>query len=183
MENTEKTLIEQVKQGSEKAFNELYRKYKDIVYNAAFFVVKNKDAADDITSIVFTKAWYKRETFVDNISLKMWLKTIATNSAIDYIRRTKKENLNAYIDDENSFIQVRGTDNGPEEAMLVSEKLKIVLGLIPKMKKKYRDILTYRIEGKSYKQIAELLGSNEITVKSDLNKARQRLRKMYENIN
>lgn len=182
MENSEKTLIEQVKQGNIKAFNQLYRNYKDIVYNAAYFVVKNKDVADDITSIVFTKAWYKKETFVDNISLKMWLKTIATNSAIDYIRRTKKEKLNTYIDDENSFIQVRGTESSPEEKMLASEKLDIVLGLIPKMKKKYRDILTYRIEGNSYKQIAKLLDSNEITIKSDLNKARQHLRKLYEQI-
>lgn len=183
MEDNEKTLIEQVKQGNIKAFNNLYYKYKDVVWTAAYFVVKNKDVADDITSVVFTKAWYKRETFVDNISLKMWLKTIATNSAIDYIRRTKKEQLNAYIDDDNSFIQVRDSENSPEEAMLASEKLKIVLGLIPKMKKKYRDVLTYRIEGKSYKQIAELLGSNEIAVKSDLNKARQHLRKLYQNIN
>lgn len=183
MEDNEKLLIEQVKQGNVKAFNNLYHKYKDTVWTAAYFVVKNKDIADDITSIVFTKAWYKRETFVDNISLKMWLKTIATNSAIDYIRRTKKEQLNAYIDDDNSFIQVRDSENSPEEAMLASEKLKIVLGLIPKMKKKYRDVLTYRIEGKSYKQIAELLDSNELAVKSDLNKARQHLRKMYESVN
>ena len=182
MENSEKTLIDQVKQGNIRAFNKLYNTYKDVVYNAAYFVVKNKDVADDITSIVFTKAWYKRDTFVDNISLKMWLKTIATNSAIDYIRRTKKEQLNAYIDDEDSFIQVRETDNSPEEELLAKEKLNIVLGLIPKMKKKYREVLTYKIEGKSYKQIAELLGSNEIAVKSDLNKARQHLRKLYQNI-
>lgn len=183
MEDYEKTLIEQVKQGNEKAFNELYRKYKDIVYNAAFFVVKNKDVADDITSVVFTKAWYKRETFIDNISLKMWLKTIATNSAIDYIRRSKKENLNSYIDDENSFIQVKASEQSPEEKLLAAEKLKIVTGLIPRMKKQFRDILTYRLEGKTYKQIAELLGSNEITVKSTLNKARRHLRKLYQNIN
>lgn len=55
-------------------------------------VVKNTDIADDLTSVVFTKAYEKLSMYTQHISFNMWLKTIAVNASIDYIRRNKKSN-------------------------------------------------------------------------------------------
>ena len=172
------SLIEQAKSGSQKAFSELYYRYKSNIWFIIMNIVKNTDVADDLTSVVFTKAYEKLSTYVDHISFEMWLKTIAVNSAIDYIRRTKKEQLNNYVDSEENTIQLSDTCQSPEIDMIMKEKLAIVLKTSPTLKQKYQDIIKLRLEGLSYKEIADKLAMDESKVKSDLNKARQKLKKL-----
>ena len=58
------TLVNDAKQGSVRAFTSLYNKFKSNVWVTIFNVVKNSDVADDLTSIVFTKAHSKLDTYV-----------------------------------------------------------------------------------------------------------------------
>lgn len=169
-------LVEQAKQGSQKAFSKLYYKYKSDIWYTAMNIVRNTDAADDITSVVFAKAYEKLSTYTQHISFNMWLKTIAINTSIDYIRRNKKEQLNNYVDDDENSFQLSTLERSPEENLILKEKLEIVLQAIPTLKKKYRDLINARIDGMSYKDIAEKLAMNELAVKGDLNKARQKLK-------
>ena len=169
-------LVEQAKNGSERAFGKLYEKYYNAIWFTIYNIVKNRDVTEDLISIVFTKAYLKRESYTEHISYEMWLKTIAIRSAIDYLRKMKNEQLNNYIDDEDNTIQLSDVANSPEEEMILKEKLKLTLETIPTLKKKYRDLLQARMEGLSYKQIGERLAMNELTVKSELNKARSKLR-------
>lgn len=169
-------LVEQAKNGSERAFNKLYNKYKQTIWFTIYDIVKNRDVADDLVSIVFTKAYLKKESYVDHISYEMWLKTIAVHSSIDYLRRMKNEQLNNYIDDEDNTIQLSDVEKSPEDNLVIKERLKLTLGAIPTLKKKYRELLQARLDGMSYKDIAEKLAMNELTVKSELNKARKILK-------
>ena len=169
-------LIEQAKKGSQKAFSELYYRYKSNIWYTILNVVKNTDVADDLTSIVFTKAYEKLSTYVNHISFEMWLKTIAVNASIDYIRRNKKEQLNNYVDEDESPIQLSDLEKSPEENLILKEKLDVVLQAIPTLKKKYRDLINARIDGMSYNEIANKHAMNELAVKGDLNKARQKLK-------
>ena len=169
-------LVEQAKNGSERAFGKLYEKYYNTVWFTIYNIVKNRDVTEDLISIVFTKAYLKRESYTEHISYEMWLKTIAVHSSIDYLRKMKNEQLNNYIDDEDNTIQLSDVTNSPEDELVLKEKLKLTLEAIPTLKKKYRDLLQARIEGLSYKQIGERLAMNELTVKSELNKARSKLR-------
>ena len=139
-------------------------------------VVRNTDIADDLTSVVFTKAYEKLSMYTQHISFNMWLKTIAVNASIDYIRRNKKEQLNNYVDEDESPIQLSTLERSPEEDLILKEKLDIVLQAIPTLKRKYRDLINARIDGMSYKEIADKLAMNELAVKGDLNKARQKLK-------
>lgn len=170
-------IIEQAKNGSQRAFSELYYRFKSNIWLVIMNVVKNTDVADDLTSVVFTKAYEKLSTYVDHISFEMWLKTIAVNSAIDYIRRNKKERLNDYVDDEGNNIQISDTYKSPEEELIMKEKLDIVLKTIPTLKQRYQDLIKARLNGLSYKQISELFALDELTIKSELNKARQKLKR------
>ena len=63
-----------------------------------------------------------------------------------------------------------------EDSFIVKEKLKLALEAIPTLKKQYRELIQSRIEGLSYKDIAEKLAIDELTVKSNLNKARNVLK-------
>lgn len=169
-------LVEQAKNGSERAFSELYNKYYNTVWFTVYNIVKNKDVTEDLISVVFTKAYTKMDSYTEHVSYEMWLKTIAVNSSIDYIRRMKNEKLNNYIDDEKTTIQLSDVTNSPEDDVIIKEKLKLTLAAIPTLKRKYRELITARMEGLSYKDIAEKLAMNELTVKSNLNKARQILK-------
>lgn len=179
MKEETKFLVEQARDGSEKAFSILYKQYNKTVWFYIFNIVKNSDVADDLTSIVFTKVYEKIKSYVSHISFEMWLKTIAINTAIDYIRKTKKEQLNNYIDDEENTIQLGGTEKSPEESLILQQNVETIMKCIPLLRKKYRDLINAKLEGKTYNQIAEQLAIPESTVKTCLNKARERLRELY----
>ena len=125
-------LVEQAKNGSQLAFTKLYNTYNKMVWFTIFNIVKNSDVTDDLVSIVFTKAYKKLDSYVNHISFEMWLKTIAVNASIDYIRRNKKEQLNNYVDEDESPIQLSDLEKSPEENLILKEKLDIVLQTINK---------------------------------------------------
>lgn len=177
-----KSLVEQAKNNSERAFSRLYNYYNRIIWITIFNIVKNKDVTDDLLSIVFVKAYEKLSYYVEHISFEMWLKTIAMNTAIDYIRRTKKEKLNDYVDDEDCTIQLSSSEESPEDLMITKEKLTLAQKAMTTLQEKYRNLINFRVEGKSYKEISQILACSEDKVKSDLNKARRRLkRKLQKN--
>lgn len=85
------------------------------------------------------------------------VKTITVNTAIDYIRRNKKEQLNNYIDEEDSTIQLNGLEHSPEDNLIFQQNINIVMDCIPRLKKKYRDLIYARLDGKSYQQFQKSL--------------------------
>ena len=173
-------LVEQAKNGSQLAFTKLYNTYNKMVWFTIFNIVKNNDVTDDLVSVVFTKAYKKLDSYVNHISFEMWLKTIAVNASIDYIRRTKKEQLNNYIDDDEYTGQLDSDTKSPEEQMILSQNVEVIMKCIPLLRKKYRDLIYARLDGKSYHQISEELAIPEATVKTCLNKARAKLRQLFE---
>lgn len=176
------TLVEQAKTGSQLAFNKLYKYYKPLIWKITYDMIHNRDLADDLTSIIFTKVYTKLDSYVENISFNMWIKTITVNTVIDYIRKYKYEKLNNYIDDKESKIQIEETNSSPEEETIIKEKLDLVLNLIPSLKRIQREVLLAKIDGLSYKQISEKLAIDEEQVKTILNKARHILKRKLENI-
>lgn len=181
MKEDTKLLVEQARQGSEKAFNQLYYTFKKTIWWTAYKIVHNIDVADDIVSMVFTKAFTKLDTYTQHISFEMWLKTITLNTAIDYIRRNKKEQLNSYIDDEDNTIQLQELDRSPEENYINQQNVEIVKDCMSRLRKRHRDLIQMKLDGLTYQQIAEKLAMPEATVKGSLNKARQRLKELFNN--
>ena len=182
MDDRIKKLVNDAKNGSEKAFSELYKKYYKTIWYTILNIVKNTDIADDLTSIVFTKAYVKLESYVNYISFEMWLKTIAINLSIDYIRKYKYEKLNNYIDDEDNKIQLNSYSNSPERDLILREELELVSKLIPTLKRKQKELLIAKIEGKEYRDIAEQFKISETAAKTIVYKARKNLRKKLNKV-
>lgn len=177
-------LIKQAKEGKQIAFTKLYEKYKHTIYLTIIQIVKNKDAADDLLSVTFVKAFTKIDSYVNNISFEMWLKTIAVNSSIDYIRHYKKDSSLYWLDDDESCnIQLSGSaDYSPEDKYVFNETAALIQEAMSRLRYKYRRILELRtIQNMSYKQISEELGLSESQVKSQLNKAREKLKQLLTN--
>lgn len=173
-------LINQAKEGKQFAFTQLYNRYNKIIYNTIYNIVHNKDVADDLLSVTFTKAFFKIASYVNHISFEMWLKTIAINSSIDYIRHIKKEKYDYELDNEDNHLQVSDSaDYSPEDDYIYHETSDRLTNALNKLQFRYKYILDLRtVQNLSYKQMSELLGLSESQVKSRLNKAREKLKQL-----
>ena len=178
-------LIKQAKEGKQSAFTKLYEKYNRIIYSTIYRIVNNKDAADDLLSVTFTKAFSKLDSYINNISFEMWLKTIAINTAIDFIRKSRNEK-NDYVDDDTCLYEF--TDNffgTPESNTINKQEIAYLFEkLIPSMRYKDRELIRLKyIENLSYREIASSLKIQEDAVKSTLAKAKKRLILKYDKYN
>lgn len=178
--NEDEQFIEQVKNGDNRAFTNLYNKYYKPIRLVILNIVKNDDIADDLISTVFIKAWEKINTYVDHLSFGLWLKKIAVNTAIDYIRRGKNEADNHYVDSDDNFIELVSLDSDPEYQMLHKEDLKKLQEAFNLLSTAYQEIITmFYVENLTYQQIADKLEIPMGTLKSNLHKAKAKLRKIF----
>lgn len=174
-------LIKQAREGKQLAFSKLYERFKRPLYYVINRIAANKDAADDILSMTFVKAFTKLDSYVDDISFELWLKTIAINTSIDYIRRNKKDSKLYWLDDdENCTIQLKSTaDYSPEEDYIFKETDSRLNEAMNRLRYKYRHVLELRtVQNLSYKDISEQLGLSESQVKTLLNTAREKLKQL-----
>lgn len=175
------TLINQAKQGDEKAFTELYNKHYKLIRYIIFDLIKNDEVANDLASVTFTKAFKKLDTYVNPISFEAWLKTIAVNTVIDYVRATKEKQNEQSIDSDANCIQIESTEADPESNLIKLESADILRVALTRLRSKYRKLLELRyFQGLSYEELSTELGIPIGTVKSDLNKAKHRLRYFFQ---
>lgn len=176
MKEEEKILIEQAKHGDDKAFNQLYERYHRLIRYIIFDIVKDDELTQDLLSNTFIKAFSKLSSYVNPISFEAWLKTIAVNTTIDHIRATKDLCKNFSIDLEE-------TAPDPESDMIKTENIELLRIALSRLRSKYRNLLELRYyQGLSYDQLSVKLGIPIGTVKSDLNKAKRRLREIFHKL-
>lgn len=173
-------LIKQAKEGKQSAFTMLYERFKVVIYNTIYNIVHNKDVADDLLSVTFTKAFYKIISYTNHISFEMWLKTIAINSSIDYIRRIRKEKFDYELDNEDNELQLSSSaDYSPEEEFIFHETSDRVSKAFNRLRYRYRRALELRIvHNLTYKEISEQLGLSEAQARSCVHEARNKLKQM-----
>lgn len=146
------------------------------VWNYAFFLTKRKEAADDISQDVFLKAFKHWNDFQGRSSVKTWLLTITRNLSLNYLKSSfmTKVSLTGWITSKQT-----GPSAEKEflDAAAVSQIWKCVMELPPK----YREVLILESHYQlPRKEMAELLGISEGTIKSRLHRARSRMDKMLK---
>lgn len=142
--------------------------------------VKDNDTAQEVLQEGFIKVFEKLKSFDYNGSFEGWIRRIFVNTAIDYIRKSKK---NPFLtDDDNDF--KLGAENLLEEredADLFDVKADLALEAIQELSPAYKAVFNlYVIEDYSHREIAEILGISEGTSKSNLAKAKMNLQKILE---
>jgi RNA polymerase sigma factor (sigma-70 family) len=143
--------------------------------------VSDKDTAQEILQEGFIKIFDKIATFESNGSFEGWSKRIITNTALDYLRKSKRvtwveENeVNSKEEFSNPM-----EDQEFEETLIL--KAEFAMEAIQKLSPAYRTVFNlYVLEDYSHKEIAELLGISEGTSKSNLAKAKMNLQKIITN--
>ena len=179
----EKELVRQA-QESPDAFAQLYDQYYPRIFGYVLRRSANLDAAQDITSETFLKALGKLWQFQwRNISFSSWLYRIATNEVNQYFRRAEyRKSVSLEELQEQGFEPLSPHD--PERELIeAQEELKQhqefleIQQKIVRLPGKYQEVITLRFfERKQVKEIAEILGKREGTIKSLLHRAVEKLR-------
>ena len=171
------SLVNKAKAGSEKAFTALYNELQPTTFNHILSLVKDRELAQDLTSDTYVKVFMKIDKFTQDVSFLMWVKTIAVNTVIDYIRKRNKSIVDRSIDEEGIDTQfVDEYELSPEDSYIEKEHRSIVEENINKLNGKSRSVVSMRyIDGLSYKEIAEKAGMNIGTVKSYISKSTKKI--------
>ena len=158
------------------AFAQLYRLHYDNIFRYCARRLFNRHAAEDVTSIVFFKAMRTIGSFQGNSKdFRNWLYRIATNAVNDHLRTAKRR-----ADAICSIAMVRGRDHtldGESDAEFQEEVLPVKQALLT-LKPKQQTVITLRFfEKLKLTEIAEILGQDPATTRSQLSRALSSLRK------
>ncbi len=176
-----------LKTGDQNAYAELMDRYRDSIYYMLLKMVNNKDDADDLTIEAFGKAFNRLELYTPNFAFSTWLFKIASNNAIDFIRRKKKNtmSINQSIggeDGDELYMDLKSSDLTPEEISIKEQKIQYLRALVSKLKPRYRQLIEMRyFQQLAYEEIAEELDLPLGTVKAQLFRARDMLFQVLKN--
>lgn len=164
----DKLLIQKCQRGERKAQRLLYDNYYLYLYGIVLRYVISHHDTEDVVSEVFVRIFknINKLTTSKNQGLKRWIKTIAINEAVRFIK--KKDRL-VFTDSEDNFEHVEATESPLDEPNVA-----IIKKIIKEMPIGYRTIfLMNAVEGLSHSEIAEYLGISRNTSKSQMLKARK----------
>jgi RNA polymerase sigma-70 factor (ECF subfamily) len=180
-------LIDQaVKDKDQSAFADLMKRYKKPVYHMVLKMVRNVDDAEDLTIEAFSKAFKSLHKFKKDYTFSTWLFRIATNNAIDFIRKKRLDTIsinNAYTDDNGDAVGIEVVDRklDPEEATINVQKKELVRIFVDKLPPRYRTLVQLRyFDEYTYEEIAQELDSPLGTIKAQLHRARELLSELVK---
>ena len=169
-------------QSDQKAFAELMKRYWEPVFFMLNRMVNNKDDAEDLTIEAFGKAFKNLQQYSPQFAFSTWLFKIASNNAIDYLRKKKMENLTSLDKPvgkdggEDLSQQIKGSGLTPEENYIKKQGADRVHEIIDKLKPRYKEIVElFYLEELSVEEISKRLELPVATIKTRLFRARDLL--------
>ena len=177
---SEHDLILQAQAGDRHSFDQLVAQAYPLVFNTAYRILGDHDAAADATQTSFVRAYRSLRTFRGSSSFTTWLYRIVSNVCLDMVRRRKRQAQSLTLDsDEESQGErdIPDERDHPERLLLETELQQAVHRALQTLSPEHRVVLTlYDLAGFSYEEIAAMLKLPLGTVKSRLNRARLALR-------
>jgi RNA polymerase sigma factor (sigma-70 family) len=170
--NIHEELIARCKAGDRDAHYRLYKLYSRAMYNVSFRITGREEDAEDALQEAFISAFRNLNSYRGDAAFGAWLKRIVVNKAINVLKRRKHELI---PEDESWDV------SEPEPIAEYKEGLSIerVKKAIEQLPEGYRAVLSlYLIEGYDHEEIASILHISESTSKSQLNRAKSKLREL-----
>ncbi len=166
-----------LKKKESQAFSDLYDKYNTDLYRFIFYKVARSEEAQDLTSLVFLKAWQHidKHSLGETKTLRALLYKIARNAIIDHYRegRDKIESL----DNEDKPIQIIDEDLDLEKDLDEQLSLEQVQKHLLKLKEEYREVIVLRyINELEIEEIAAVTGKSKGSVRVTIHRALQALK-------
>jgi len=178
-------LVSRTLAGDPEAFEDLVRLYYDRIRALVYHHLHREDDLDDALQDIFLKAYRSLSGFRKKSNFYTWLYRIASNYCIDRLRKRRLELVSLDASESRDAIEARlpSSPDSPEEAYRSSERVQLVRKALSMLDPAFQNIIVLReLEGLSYDEIAESLGIGMGTVKSRINRARNELKKILENM-
>ena len=151
---------------------------KNKLFRLALRITLNNADAEDIVQETLIKVWKKRESWNEIESIEAFCYSICRNLALDRTRRA--DMFSESLDETRDTTADTSYSSNPEEQVQQSDRMKLVKELIDHLPEKQRSVIQLRdFEGKSYKEIADIMQMTDEQVKVTLFRARQTIKKKF----
>lgn len=179
---TEAEAIGQAQQGVPAAFEYLYKAHCRRVYGLCLRIIKNRPEAEDLTQQVFLQLFRKISTFRGESGFSTWLHRVTVNIVLMHMRRKKSAELPAEDLQSHTWNGKSPREHGSSNTSMFGaiERLNLMRA-IRKLPSGYKQVfLLHDVIGYEHGEIAGLLGCTAGSSKSQLHKARKRLRQLLQ---
>ena len=180
-------LVSLVRAGDDRAFEELFHRYRRRITAYVYGMVADHGRAEDIAQEVFVSALRRMRDTERPIAFRPWIYEIAKNACIDaHRRRSRAEEVSLTSDEgqaSGDHLHLVSSIPAPHEAMEVKQRLGHLCGAFGGLSEAHHEILVLReLEGLSYREIGERMGLSRPAVESTLFRARRRLAQEYDEL-
>jgi RNA polymerase sigma-70 factor, ECF subfamily len=164
-------LVARCQAGEVDAFETLYHQHAARIFTLASRMAGSPDQGEDLMQEIFLQAYRKLASFKGEAALGTWLYRLALNHCLDFVRsrQAKDRKLTDTLDDERLFEPA-----GPRETPIPRIDLERAIARLPEGCREA--FILHEVEGFDHKEVGELLGIAEGTSKSQVFKARLKLR-------
>lgn len=178
---TETQIIARAQKGDEEAFAALFEAHKRRVYSLCLRMLGNPTEAEDLTQEAFLQLFRKISTFRGESAFSTWLHRLSVNVVLMHLRK-KGLNQISLDETENSQGEPIKRDYGDDDRRLVGSVDRIGLNrAISELPPGYRTVfILHDVEGYEHNEIAEIMNCSIGNSKSQLHKARLKLREWFQ---
>jgi RNA polymerase sigma-70 factor (ECF subfamily) len=170
----ERQLMQETGATRESRFDSLVERQAKFVFRVAFSVLRNPESAEDVVQETFLKL-YRNRAWETMENERAFLARVAWRMAVERIPKKRREHA--------AFREPVSEDANPEETLLSSDWIGGVLRLVDALPEEFRQVLALSgIEGLNSREIAEVTGIPEGTVRRRLQRARQLVKQKLENV-
>ncbi|MDL2282154.1 sigma-70 family RNA polymerase sigma factor [Parabacteroides sp. OttesenSCG-928-G06] len=181
---TDEQLVVLYAKGENAAFDVLLNRYRKSIHSYIYYIVHNRDLAEDIFQETFVKVimTIRQGRYTENGKFKAWITRIAHNLIIDHFRQERSENTLSNDEVEvDLFNNIKLCDRTIEEKMVRTQVLSDVKKLIRFLPESQREVLEMRYyQDLSFKEIADLTGVSINTALGRMRYAILNMRRMAE---
>ena len=176
---TDEFTLRRAQKGDAQAFEQLVTPHEQMLWRVCWHYTHHQEDAADCLQEAMLKAWRAIKTYRGDCSLSSWLYRIASNVCLDFLRRQKRLPETESADEmaEDGFTPVDSSPT-PDEAVIRAESADHLRAAIDSLPGDMRTvIILYALQGLGYEEIAASLQISVGTVKSRINRARQKIAK------
>jgi RNA polymerase sigma-70 factor (ECF subfamily) len=166
--------------GDKAAFDSLFVKYQDYVYNIVYGIVGSAEEARDLSQEVFVQVYRSLPKFRQGARFATWLYRIAVNRAVDAARGSRRWRFLPILDVPSIMDRTADAENEPESVFVRGEERDAIQRVLMQCPLNHRDVLVLRYyRGLSVEEIAETLDCSISAAKVRLHRARRVFKEYY----
>jgi RNA polymerase sigma-70 factor (ECF subfamily) len=175
-------LVKRAQQGEPEAFAQLFHAHKAKIYSICLRMTNNTAQAEDLTQDAFLQVFRKLSTFKGNSALSTWLYRIAVNTVLMHFRKKALKQVSLDEPSSHDSTMVRREYGGRDSRLAGSVDRITLTRAIRDLPPGYRTIfLLHEVEGYEHQEIAKILDCSVGNSKSQLHKAKLRIREFLAN--